>query len=141
MTRYETVPLDENQARAQAAAGSAAHDATAKPKQHVRIYARVASNDAPSEDFNAPKSELCVNRYMLLGLATFFACSTLIIGVLYHFSSVRLGLTSETHAHRYAWLYGPTAGERTPRPLGTSKLEPANQFYSCCIAARNLARG
>ncbi|OAL46685.1 hypothetical protein IQ07DRAFT_634331 [Pyrenochaeta sp. DS3sAY3a] len=109
MTRYETVPLDEDQARARVAASSAGHDATAKAKQHIRIYGRVASDDAPSEESSAPKSELCVNRYMLLGLATFFACSTLVIGVLYHFSSISLGLTSETHAHRYAWLYGPTA--------------------------------
>jgi hypothetical protein len=55
-------------------------------------------------------SSSCVSRYLLAGLAFCFISLTLTVGLLYHFSQAHNGLTTEQASHRYAWLYGSTAG-------------------------------
>jgi hypothetical protein len=55
-------------------------------------------------------SSPCVSRYLLVGLAFCFTSLTLTVGLLYHFSQAHSGLTTEKASHRYAWLYGSTAG-------------------------------
>jgi hypothetical protein len=55
-------------------------------------------------------SSPCVSRYLLAGLAFCFTSLTMTVGLLYHFSQVHNGLTTERASHRYVWLYGSTAG-------------------------------
>jgi hypothetical protein len=83
----------------------------------------------------ADSQSFASGRVVLLGLAFFFASSTLTIGLLYYFSQVDHGFTTAQNSHRYAWLYGPTAGK--------AKIHRVRQQLtsnSCDLDRRDLAR-
>lgn len=91
---------------------------TSNLKRQSQTYVSLAHDeDMRPKSFRNHFSGLCIQPLLLVGLAVFFAASTLAVGLLYHFSQVNVGLTTESNSHRYAWLYGPTAGEYRPRAL------------------------
>jgi hypothetical protein len=50
-----------------------------------------------------------LQRTMLVGFAVAFVAMSLATGLLYHFSVVNQGLSSQREAAHYGWKYGPTA--------------------------------
>ncbi|KAF1941475.1 hypothetical protein EJ02DRAFT_423041 [Clathrospora elynae] len=110
MASYGSVPSEEYEPDAHTATQHADGLTTPNPNQTAQTYVQVPKDEdvhpqRPGHRF----ADLCVSRIVLLGLAFFFASSALTIGLLYHFSLVHNGLTTESSSHRYAWLYGPTA--------------------------------
>jgi hypothetical protein len=136
MPSYGSVPSEEYELESRSTLRDADRSPTPQTKQNVQIYVQVPKDeDAHSQPISGRFRELCVSRVVLLGLAFFFASSTLTIGLLYYFSQVDHGLTTAQNSHRYAWLYGPTAGK--------AKIHHVRQQLtskSCDLNRRDLAR-
>lgn len=62
----------------------------------------------------APKTlwnSVWLHKVVLFGFAALFAAIFTALILLYHFSNVHRGLSTETSSHKYGWTYGPTASE------------------------------
>jgi hypothetical protein len=138
MAVYEAVPADE------AASQGATRDHVGQPiesKKTAQVYVQV-----PSEDRDRAQRHVegrCINSFLLMGLSFVFASCSLTIGLLYHFSRVENGLTTEKESHRYAWIYGPTAGTEgiTTRAMvqeltQTNSHRPATRSLACSRSKR-----
>lgn len=82
-----------------------------KSKKTPQMYTQVPVDDSD----HSQQSEECVRSRsirpaFLFALAIFFAACSLTVGLLYHFSELNSGLTTEREARRYLWIYGSTAG-------------------------------
>ena len=51
-----------------------------------------------------------LHRVVLIGFCALFAALFTALILLYHFSNVHRGLSTESSANKYGWTYGPTAG-------------------------------
>ena len=84
-------------------------------KKGARVYAQVPQND-DGEELPQTGNRLrgrCIHLSFLVGLVVLFASFSITIGVLYHFSRAKGGLTTEHESRRYLWIYGPTASEQS----------------------------
>ena len=95
------------------------------PKKTAHVYVQVPSDESNRSQQSKQHAESpCIHRFLLAGLAFVFAGCSLTIGLLYHFSKIKDGLTTEKEARRYAWIYGPTAGKYEVTSLSNEHFEP-----------------
>lgn len=81
-------------------------------KKTAQVYVQVPADESiQSQQSKRYAESRCIHPFLLSGLAFTFAGCSLTIGLLYHFSNIKDGLTTEKEARRYAWIYGPIAGE------------------------------
>lgn len=62
----------------------------------------------------APKTlwnSVWLHKVVLLGFCAFFIAAFIALILLYHFSEVHRGLSTEISRNKYSWTYGPTAGK------------------------------
>lgn len=57
---------------------------------------------------------LWLHKVVLFGFCALFAAIFTALILLYHFSNVHHGLSSESFQNQYGWTYGPTAREFSP---------------------------
>ena len=88
----------------------------AKPKrvnQNVRKVGEDGSNTAGSH-FRSNASvrmwnSIWLNPFVLMGFTILFAAMFVATLLLYHFSEIHHGLSTQISTNRYSWTYGPTA--------------------------------
>ena len=54
-------------------------------------------------------------RITLIGFILVFVLLVIILVILYHFSNIHHGLSTQILSNHYSWTYGPTAGGLTPK--------------------------
>ena len=53
-------------------------------------------------------------RTTLVGIVLVFVLLVIVLIILYHFSNLHHGLSTQTPNSHYSWTYGPTSGEILP---------------------------
>lgn len=122
MTQYEVVPGNE----LSHGVTIPAPDNVERPKSKKtpQVYTQVPVDDSDhSQQSEEHVRNRCIRPVFLFALPIFFAACSLTVGLLYHFSELNNGLTTEREARRYLWIYGPTAGKSS-----TGKWRFRNEF-------------
>lgn len=114
MAQYKAVPRHEAVAEDIAFDPPEHGREASQAKKSAQVYVQVPHEDSEESQWSTQYAQKrCIHPFVFIGLALLFAACALTVGLLFHFSEVKDGLTTELESRRYAWIYGPTAGKLT----------------------------
>lgn len=116
---------------------------SASSRRGSNIYLEAMPNDGlrPAglklKDYS-PKTlwnPIWLSRVVLFGFCALFTALFVALVLLYSFSGVRHGLSTQISRNEYSWTYGPTAGECTLHRVRIGKVFTTNHQQSSLLSS------